>query len=369
MADSRADPWVTVDALVGDQAAAWDLAGRLPEEVLRKLAGDGLLCAQVPAEYGGLGLSSQEGGAFTAHAGSRCSSLRSVMTSQGMAAWTIQRMGTEPQRREYLTRLASGELAAVAFSEPWAGSDLSAMQTQVRVDGEQIVLDGQKVWTTAALYADLIVVVGVQGQAGAAVIVPAGTAGLTMEPVPNPSGCRAAGHANLRFSSVRLPAEAMLGGGGQPLSVICTTALTFGRLSVAWGCVGILRACLAAAAGHAATRPQFGKPLAEHQLVARHLAELYSAEQAATRACEHASHCWDARSPELVMAAVLAKYQSARGAARGATTAAQIMGSAGAQDGHVVARACRDAKLMEIIEGSNEICQLMLAGHAVMRSR
>jgi methoxymalonate biosynthesis protein len=361
-----------VDDLVGEQAAAWDLAGRLPGEVLRKLAANGLLCAQVPAEYGGLGLSSQEGGAFTAHAGSRCSSLRSVMTSQGMAAWTIQRMGTEPQRREYLPRLATGELAAVAFSEPGAGSDLSGMRTQIRLDGEQIVLDGQKVWTTAALYADLIVVVGVQGQAngaGAAVVVPARAPGLTMEPVPNPSGCRAAGHADLRLDSVRLPAGAMLGGGGQPLSVICTTALAYGRLSVAWGCVGILRACLAAAAGHAATRRQFGKPLAGHQLVARHLAELYSAEQAATRACEHASRCWDARSPELVMATVLAKYQSARGAARGTAAAAQIMGSAAAVDGHVVARAGRDAKLMEIIEGSNEICQLMLAEHAVMRSR
>lgn len=369
MTEARADLQATVDVLVGDQAAAWDLAGLLPEEVLRKLADDGLLCPQVPAEYGGLGLSSQESGAFTAYVGSLCSSLRSVMTSQGMAAWTIQRMGTEPQRREYLGRLASGELAAVAFSEPEAGSDLSAMRTQVRCDGEEIMLDGQKVWTTAALYADLIVVVGVQGQAGAAVVVPARAAGLIMERVPNPSGCRAAGHANLRFESVRLPADAMLGGGGQPLSLLCTTALAYGRLSVAWGCVGILRACLAAATTHAATRWQFGKPLAGHQLVAHQLAELYSAEQVATRACEHASRCWDARSRDQVMATVLAKYLSARGAARGATTAAQIMGSAGAQDGHVVARACRDAKLMEIIEGSNEICQLMLAEHAVMRSR
>jgi alkylation response protein AidB-like acyl-CoA dehydrogenase len=367
--DTRADLLDRVDGVVCAPAAAWDLAGRLPTEVLEKLAAGGLLCAEVPAKYGGLGLSSVEGGGLTAYTGSRCSSLRSVMTSQGMAAWTIQRMGTEAQRREYLTRLAGGELAAVAFSEPGAGSDLSAMGTQIRRDGEHIVLDGQKVWTTAALYADLIVVVGVQGQAGAVVVVPATSPGLTIEPVPNPSGCRAAGHANLRFSGVRLPAEAMLGGGGQPLSLICTTALAYGRLSVAWGCVGILRACLAAAAGHAATRQQFGKPLAEHQMVAQLLAELYSAEQVATRACEHASRCWDARSPELVMATVLAKYLSAGSAARGATTAAQIMGSAGAQDGHVVARACRDAKLMEIIEGSNEICQLMLAEHAVMKSR
>jgi methoxymalonate biosynthesis protein len=369
MNEARADLRAAVGALVGDQAAGWDLAGLLPAGVLRKLGGDGLLCAEVPAEYGGLGLNSQDGGAFTAYVGSLCSSLRSVMTSQGMAAWTIQRMGTPLQCREYLRRLTGGELAAVAFSEPQAGSDLSAMRTQIWRDGDEFVLDGTKVWTTAACYADLFVVAGVHRQAGAAIVVPAGAAGVTVEPVANPAGCRAAGHANLRFDSVRLPAEAVLGGGGQPLSWLFTTALGYGRISVAWGCVGILRACLSAAAAHAATRRQFGKPLAEHQLVARHLAELYSAERVATWACEHASRCRDAGSPEQVAAIVLAKYLSARGAARGAAIAAQILGSAAAQDGHVVARACRDAKLMEIIEGSNEICQLILAQHAVATSR
>jgi methoxymalonate biosynthesis protein len=367
--ESLADLRATVDALIGDQAVAWDQAGLLPEEVLRKLCGGGLLCPEVPSQYGGLGLSSMDGGAFTAYVGSRCSSLRSVMTSQAMAAWTIQRLGTPSQRRDYLGRLASGELAAVAFSEPGAGSDLSAMQTRIWPDGDHVVLEGQKVWTTAARYADIIVVVGVEGQAGAAVVVPTGALGVTVQPVASPSGCRAAGHADVRLESVRLPAGAMLGGGGQPLSLLCTTALAYGRLSVAWGCVGILRACLAAAAEHAATRRQFGKPLAEHQLVAHHLAELYCDEQVATRTCEHASRCWDAGSPDLVMATVLAKYVSARGAARGAAGAAQIMGSAGAQQGHVVDRAYRDAKLMEIIEGSNEISQLMLAQHVVTTLR
>jgi alkylation response protein AidB-like acyl-CoA dehydrogenase len=375
MSEVRADLRAAVDALVdepgdpGGQPAAWDLAGLIPDEVLRKLGGDGLLCAEVPAEYGGQGLSSQDGGEFTAYVGSLCSSLRSVMTSQGMAAWTIQRVGTPEQRREYLPRLTGGELAAVSFSEPQAGSDLSAMQTQIQRDGEEVVLDGTKVWTTAARYADLIVVAGVHRGAGAFVVVPAGAAGVTVEPVANPAGCRAAGHANVRFDSVRLPAEAMLGGGGQPLSWLFSSALAYGRISVAWGCVGILRACLSAATAHAATRRQFGKPLAEHQLVARHLAELYSAERGATWACEHASRCWDAGSPEQVTAVVLAKYRSARDAARGAAIAAQVLGSAAAQDGHVVARACRDARLMEIIEGSSEICQLILAQHAVSTSR
>lgn len=368
MAESLAEWQDAVDALVGDQATSWDRAGRLPDPVLTKLGGAGLLCPQVPSQYGGLGLSSMDGGALTAHVGSRCSSLRSVMTSLGMAAWTIQRMGTPSQRDEYLGRLARGALAAVAFSEREAGSDLSAMQTVIRRDGDHVVLEGQKVWTTAARYADLILVVGTEDQSGAAVMVPAGAPGVTVQPVASPSGCRAAGHADVRLDSVRLPAGAVLGGGGQPLQLLCTTALAYGRLSVAWGCVGILRACLEAAAGYAATRRQFGKPLAEHQLVARHLAELYSEEQVATRACEHASRCWDVGAPDLVMATVLAKYVSARGAARGAADAAQVMGSAGAQEGHVVDRAHRDTKLMEIIEGSNEISQLMLAQHVVATS-
>ena len=116
---------------------------------------------------------------------------------------------------------------------------------------------------------------------------------------------------------------------------------------------------------HARQRKQFGKPLAEHQLVARHLAELLAAEQVSTRVCEHASQCWDSGSPDVVVATVLAKHVSAGHAARGAAAAVQVLASAGAQDGHVVARAYRDAKLMEIIEGSNEICQIILAQHAM----
>ena len=110
---------------------------------------------------------------------------------------------------------------------------------------------------------------------------------------------------------------------------------------------------------------QSGKPLSEHQLVARHLAELFIAERVATQTCEHASRQWDAASPDMVVAAVLAKHVGATNAASSAATAVQVLASAGSQDGHVVARAFRDAKMMEIIEGSNEISQLILARHAV----
>lgn len=354
-----------VTDLVGGGADEWDRAGRIPVELVRDLGARGVLCAEVPARFGGLGLTSMRNGELTAHIGSLCSSLRSLMTSQGMAAWTIQRFGSARQRTDYLSRLTSGELTAIAFSEPGAGSDLSAMRTAIRLDGDTILVDGEKVWVTGAGYADLIVVIGRFGDGAAAVVVPADAPGVTIRPVPDPMGCRAAGHAMLTLSSVRLPADALLRGAGQPLAMLVTTALTYGRVSVAWGCVGILRACLAAAARHAGFREQFGKRLAEHQLVGRHVAELLVAEQVATRVCEHASRCWDDGSPELVTAAVLAKHVGAGNAARGASAAVQVLASAGANDGHVVSRAYRDAKLMEIIEGSSEICQLVLAEHAL----
>jgi methoxymalonate biosynthesis protein len=353
-----------VTGLVGNRAGEWDRTGQLPREVVAELAGKGLLCPQVPAAYGGLAFTGVAAGELTAHVGSVCGSLRSLMTSQGMAAWTVRRFGTEEQRTAYLSRLTSGETAGVAFSEPAAGSDLSAMTTRIETDGDAVVVDGHKVWVTGAAYADLLVVFGRHAGGAAAVVVPADAPGVRVARVPDPLGCRAAGHADVWLDSVRLPADSLLGA-GLPLSFLVTSALSYGRLSVAWGCVGILRACLAAAARHAGTRRQFDRPLAGHQLVARHLAELLVAEQAATRVCEHASRCWDANSPELVSAAVLAKHLAAGNAARGAASAVQVLGSAGARDGGVVARAYRDAKLMEIIEGSNEICQLALAEHAL----
>jgi methoxymalonate biosynthesis protein len=354
-----------VTELTPERAESWDRHGLLPEELLRKLSAGGVLCAEVDPMFGGLGLSSRHNGELTAHVGSLCSSVRSVMTSQGMAAWTVHRLGSGKQQASYLPRLTGGDLAAVAFSEPHAGSDLSAMSTQIRVDGDSIVVDGQKVWVTAAHYADLIMVIGQYREGAAAVIVPAMAPGVTVERIADPLGCRAAGHADVHLDSVRLPADSVLGGAGQSLSLLVTSALAYGRVSVAWGCVGMLRTCLNAAARHARCREQFGKPLIEHQLISRHLAELLVDEQVATRMCEHASRCWDSRTPDMVTATVLAKYVSAGNAARGAASAVQILASAGARDGHAVARAYRDAKLMEIIEGSNELCQLMLAQHIV----
>ncbi len=354
-----------VTELAAGRAGEWDLAGWLPAEVVATLAGKGVLCAEVPAEHGGLGLSSVDNGELTAAVGAVCGSLRSLMTSHGMAAWTLSRFGNAEQRATYLPRLTSGTLAGVAFSEPGAGSDLAAMSTTIVRDGQSVVVTGRKVWVTGAGYAGLLVVFGRHGDGAAIVVVPADAPRVSVQRVPDPVGCRAAGHADVHLDGVRVPADGLLGGAGLPVTLLASAALGFGRLSVAWGCVGILRACLAATTRHATTREQFGVPIAEHQLVARHLAELHVAERSATHTCAHASRCWDEGVPATVEATLLAKHYAATAAARGAASALQVMGSAGARDGHPVARAHRDAKLMEIIEGSAEICQLALARHAI----
>ncbi|OLT24651.1 acyl-CoA dehydrogenase [Nocardiopsis sp. CNR-923] len=365
MADGVTDLAARVSEVVGDRAAEWDRAGLLPVEVRHALATEGLLCPQTPARYGGLGLNSRDAGELTAHAGSLCSSVRSVMTSQQMVAGSVERLGDEEQRARYLPRLAGGEIAAAAFSEPGAGSDLSAMATTIRAEGDTVVVDGRKTWITTSVYADLLLVFGRFGDAAAAVVIPADAPGVTVDRIPDPLGCRAAGHADLVFDGVRVPVDAVLGGTGLPLPLLVTAALTHGRMSVAWGCVGILRSCLAEATRHARTREQFGVPIGRHQLVARHLAETYTAERIATHACEHASDRWDAGSPDMVAATVLAKHVSAAQAVSGSYAALQVLASAGARDGHAVARAHRDARLMEIIEGSSEMCTLILADHVL----
>ncbi|NJQ04208.1 acyl-CoA dehydrogenase family protein [Streptomyces lonarensis] len=359
-----------IDALVGDGPAAWDTTGLIPVDVLRKLGGMGVLCAEVPARFGGPGADVFASGELTAHVGALCSSLRSIMTVQGIAAATVLRFGDREQRRDYLGQLTSGRLACVAFSEPGAGSDLAGIATRIRPadDGTgDALVSGEKMWITGAVYADVIVVYGLfgDGPSGAAAVVPTDAPGVRIEQVKDPLGCRAATHSRVVLDDVRVPARAVLGGGGQPLPLLFTTALSYGRMSVAWGCAGILRGCLAAATADARTREQGGSPIAEHQLVARHLAELYTSERIATQVCRHAAEQWERGAADAPVAAVLAKQVAATHATRGAATAVQVLASRGFTDGHVVARAYRDAKAMELIEGSTEISQLILARHVL----
>lgn len=351
--------------LVAKHAGDWDLYGSIPVDVVRKLAESGALCPEVAPEFGGPGLDAIAAGRLAAHAGSLCSSARSLMTSQGMVAWMITRWGDHRQRERFLPALVGGETAAVAFSEPNAGSDLSALSTTLDIRGDEAAIDGSKVWITGASYADWILVFCRHGDGTAAVLVPSKAPGLEIEPVAHPLGCRAGGHAMVRMVGVVVPAEHVLPGAGDPFGLQIQSALAYGRLSIAWGCLGIIRACLSAAASHAARHEQFGAPIAKHQLVAGRLGDMYASEQIVTRLCEHAAAHWRDVSPDMVTAVFTAKHVGAIQANAVAASALQILASAGAHDGKAVARAYRDAKMMEIIEGSTEMGRLHLAEKAL----
>ena len=303
-------------------------------------------------------------GELTAHIGSLCSSLRSVLTSHGMAAWIVQRFGGDEQRTAFLPRLTGGELAGVAFSEPGAGSDLAAMRTTVRRRTTGSSWTGRRSgsprpstptcwWSSAS-----------PAPARRPSMVPTATPGVRLEPVPNPLGCRAAGHANVWLG----PGATAGRPSGRHRPAVAAAGHLGPDVRPAVGGVGLRRDPARLPSGGDPARQGKGavrRPLADHQLVGRHLADLYATEQTADRVCEHASRCWDDGSPDMVPASVVAKYVSAAGAARGAAAAVQVLGSTGADDGEVAARAYRDAKVMEIIEGSTEICQLLLADHAL----
>lgn len=352
-------------AAITDAAAVSDASGELDLTLLRRLARGRWLCAQVPVELGGLGYTAVMNGELTAAVGRACTSMRSLMTSQGMSAWIVQRCGTREQQAALVPLLAAGELCAVAFTEPGAGSDLNAISASVERTGDDVVVHGEKRWITAAMYARRVLCLVRDGDAAAFVVVPTDSPGVCIEPVVGPLGCRAAGHASVALDRVHLPVDAVLGGGHQDLGLLAALALTYGRFSVAWGCIGIIRACREASVRHVSHREQGGVRLAEHQLVRHRLAEMFISEQAATELCRATASAWDAGSADLGIRVVAAKYFASRSARMAAEAAVQLHGSYAASDGHVVARAYRDSKLMEVIEGSNEVAAMLVADHLV----
>jgi alkylation response protein AidB-like acyl-CoA dehydrogenase len=161
-----------------------------------------------------------------------------------------------------------------------------------------------------------------------------------------------------------VPAENLVGRAGFGLSHVAASALDYGRYSVAWGCVGLLRACLEASVRHAHERRQFGSLLKDHQLIRRMLTDMMTDARAARLLCLRAGNLKDAGDPSASVETLVAKYFAARAAMRAAGDAVQIHGAVGCSAESPVSRYFRDAKVMEIIEGSNEIQQLTIADYA-----
>ncbi|HEX5715550.1 MAG TPA: acyl-CoA dehydrogenase family protein [Thermoanaerobaculia bacterium] len=356
----RSEVRAFVQQEIAPHAGQWDREEATPREIVDKLAERGWLGSMVPAEHGGKGLDMISYGVLTEEIGRGCSSIRSLLTVHDMACRGILRWGSQGQKESWLPRLARGEvLGAFALSEPGAGSDATGIETKaVEVDGGY-ALDGTKKWITYGQIADLYLLFAKLDGKPTAFLVERETPGLTVTPLRGILGTRASMLAELKLEGART--ENMVGRPGFGVSHVVGAALDQGRYSVACGSVGIAQACLDACLAYARERQQFGQPLFEHQLVRAMLSDMITNVRAARLLCMRAGYLRDTGDPAAIAETSVAKYFASTIANRAAADAVQIHGGNGCHEDFPVSRYFRDAKVMEIIEGSTQIQQSTIA--------
>ena len=355
-----------VDAHVVPVVDDYDRRGAVPEELLRRVADAGLWAPFLSPEFGGRGLALSTLGEIHEEFGRGCSSLRSLLTVHTMLSWALQRWGSREQLERWAPGLAAGRvLGAFCLSEPGAGSDAAGITTAAvaRPDGGW-TLNGGKTWITGGQRADLFLVFARTEQSIVALLVPRGTPGVEVTPIEDMLGTRASLVAEVRFTDVRLGPDALLGPGAFASGMVLTGTLDLGRFSVASGSVGIIQACIDLSARHTAQRTVGGTPLRDLQLIRAKLTDMVTDVRAARLLCAEAGRLKDAGDSATLMATWVAKYFASTAAARHASEVVQIHGALGAGPGHPAARLYRDSKVMEIIEGSNEIQRITIAAEA-----
>jgi hypothetical protein len=359
-----------VDAQVAPFADDYDREQRLPRALIDEAARRGFLGATLPAEYGGGAMSMLLYGLLNEEVGRGCSSLRSLLTVHGMVAHVVLKWGSRELRARWLPRLAAGEkLAAFALTEPGVGSDARAVETSARASHDAYVLSGRKRWITFGQIADVFLVFAQCEGRPTALLVERDTPGLSIEPITGMLGVRASMLAEVRLEDCRVPRENIVGREGFAFSHVASTALDLGRYTVAWGCVGIGQACLEASLDYAGERRQFDAYLKEHQLIRRMLTDMLTGVKAARLLCLRAGCLKDAGAPEAIMETSVAKYFAASMATKVAGDAVQIQGARGCSSESSVQRHLRDAKIMEIIEGSTQMQQIIIAEYGYQGGR
>ncbi len=361
---ARVEAWVREE--VAPRSNAWEESQALPLHILNHFAGEGWFGAAAPVQWGGLGLSAPELGRFCAALAKGSVSLLSMFTVHNMVIQAILGWGREEQKEKWLPLLVQGRpRAAFALTEPERGSDAANLLCRVRAEDGGYAINGEKKWISGAKGAGLFLVMAREPEEGlGAFLTPGDSPGLFRRPMRDLFGFRAADICELTFDECRVPQSALLGQLGGGFTFVASQALDWGRFTVAWGAVGVLEACLEASVSYARERRQFDQPLRKHQLIQALIADMATDLAAAKSLAEKAAIQRDEGSPESIMTTCAAKYFCSRAALKAAEEAFQIHGANGASPDYPLGRYLRDAKLCEIIEGSNQMQQLMIAAEA-----
>lgn len=359
-----------VDEAIAPYANQCDREEYTPLELIQKLAHKGYLGALLPQDRGGSGMDMITYGLLSEEIGRGCSSLRSLLTVHNMVAYALLKWGSSSQKADWIPKLASGEaIAAFALSEPNVGSDAKSVETTATLSGNAYLLNGKKKWITYGQIADVFLVFAQCDGKPSAFLVEKNSPGLSIEPISGMLGVRASMLAQLHFNNCQIPQENLVCRQGFGFSHVASSALDCGRYSVAWGCVGIAQACLEACIQYTNQRQQFGVYLREHQLIRQLITDAVVNIKAARLLCYQAGYLKDIGNPNSIMETSIAKYFASTTATKVASDAVQIHAGNGCSSDYPVQRYFRDAKIMEIIEGSTQIQQLTIAEYGYQEHR
>lgn len=364
-----------VDEEVAPRVVDYNRAGGLPTDLVEKAIALGLVGGVVPEEYGGSGLDYVTWAISIEEVARFCTSLAAVIGyPSSLAGQGLMRWGTEEQKQRYLRPLASGECTvAVAITEPDAGSDAAAMRTTAKAEGDAFVLSGQKTWVSNATICRWMLVFAtidpaLRHQGITAFLVDRDTPGLEARPIKHKMSNRISDTGEIFFNEVRVPADQVLGEVGRGWPVLLG-AVNAGRVHVAARSVGIAQGSLELSTAYAQQRKTFGQEIGRHQLVQRMLVEMALGVETARLAVWRAANALD-RDPDAGSYwPSLAKLHASRVAMSAAHDAIQVHGAYGLSEEYHVERLFRDAKMQEIVDGTSEIQQLIIARHLLAGSR
>lgn len=351
-----------VDKEIVPYAEQYDQQESMPPETIQKLADAGYLGAIIPKEQGGTEMDAITFGLLCQEIGRGSASLLSWLTVHGMVCQAILKWGSSEQKAHWLPKLATGEaLGAFGLTEPNIGSDAKNVETTAVLSDNSYILTGEKKWISFGQVANLFLIIAQCDGKPSAFLVERSSPGFSTEPITGLLGFRSAMLAKVHLNECQIPEDNLVGRVGFGFSHVAGAALDHGRYCVGWGCVGLAGACLEACLSYTSERKQFGAFLKGHQLIQQLIAEMITNIKAARLLCYHAGYLKDKGDPSLIMETSIAKYFASRMVSKVADDAVQIHGANGCSSDYPVQRYLRDAKIMEIIEGSTQMQQIIIA--------
>ena len=355
---------------VAPQAADCESRGEFPRELFRTLGKAGLLGLPYPEEYGGAGQPYEVYLQVLEELGRAWAAVAVGVSVHTLSCYPLAQFGRAEQKDALLPDLLGGELlGAYCLSEAHSGSDAAALSTRAVRDGDDYVVDGTKAWVTHGGHADtynLMVRTGGPGPAGiSCLLADGGTPGLLPQTPERKMGMRSSPTASLVLEGARVPADRLLAGEGEGFR-IAMSALDGGRLGIAACAVGLAQAALDVAVSYAVERRQFGRAIADFQGVSFLLADMATAVEASRALYLTAARLKDAGRPYATQAS-MAKLFATDTAMRVTTEAVQVLGGYGYVEDFPAERYLREAKIMQIFEGTNQV-QRVVIGRALTRS-